>query len=118
MNLIVQPASASSRFESPPELTYSETVGDWLFETENKKIKVLVPLTYPELWGKAQTNRPFLYVDRSFATRPLCEWQPGIWLDLRVWITADSERFVPDQHEDGDGVALSGGQFESNRSKH
>ena len=120
LHLIAQPATSDVDASMAPDLQYFEDDGIFRYEIRDRKVTVIAPLNRPELWGKVKDSpTPLLYIDRSMSTRPLCRWQDRIWLDLRAWITTGADRApVPDQYEEGDGVAISGGQFESKRRKH
>jgi len=120
LNLIAQPATTGAEDSVVPDIVFEEDDGTFHYEIRNRKLTVVVPLDQPELWEKTKdTNKPLLYIDRSMTTRSLCELNARRSLDLRVWITSEADQVpVPSQYERGDDVAVSGGQFESNRQRH
>lgn len=119
LSLVVYPATSRSIHAVPPAIAFEEESGGCRFEIKDRRLTVTVPLDRPHLWGTVKgSSKPLLYVDRSWQNGSLCQWTPGVSLDLRVWITKGTEVWVPDEYESGDGTALSGGQFESNRRKH
>ena len=119
LNLIAQPRTTASEASQPPEIRLDEDDGPFHFEIENRRLTIIIPLDRPELWAtvKGKTT-PLLYIDRSTNSAPLCGWKNGIWLDLRVWITSDTERIPTVQYENSQPGTVSGGQFESNRKRH
>lgn len=120
LSLIAHPGTKRLEASKPPEVCLEEIDGPFRFEIRDQRLTVIVPLNQPELWDTVRgKTTPLLYIDRSANTRPLCIWQDGIWLDLRVWITSEADRppTFP-QYEKGEKNMLSGGQFESNRRRH
>lgn len=119
-NLIAQPATRAAEASIPPDIVFEEDDGPFRYEIRERKLTATIPLDQPGLWGTVKSgSKPLLYVDRSMATSPLCRWRENIWLDLRIWITSESDQVpVPSQYERGDGLTVSGGQFESNRRRH
>jgi hypothetical protein len=115
LHLIAQPATFDVAASLPPRILFEKHDGQFYFQIRDCTLTVIVPLNQHALWGTVQgKTTPLLYVDRS-----LCRWKDDISLDLRVWITSESDRIpVPPQYEQGDGITVSGGQFESNRRKH
>lgn len=120
LSLVVSPKSVSKSVLAPPDLYFKEDVGGFSFEIDSGRITAIVPLNRPELWGTVKgSTTPLLYVDRSRQNKSLCEWKPGVFLDLRIWISTLAEQVpIPDQYEEGQPNMLPGGQFESNRRKH
>jgi hypothetical protein len=120
LNLIVQPAQSRQEFSTPPDVHLEEDDGPFHFEIRDKQLLIVAPLDQPNLWGTVHgRTTPLLYIDRSTNSRPLCNWQDGTWLDLRVWITSEADRppTLP-QYENSPKEMVSGGQFESNRRRH
>jgi len=120
LSFIAQPRTSSPLAAQPPDIFLDEDDGPFHFEIHDQKLTVIIPLNRSELWGKVQgKSTPLLYVDRSTNTIPLCIWQEGISLDLRVWVTSEADYPpIPVDYESGDRATLSGGQFESNRRRH
>lgn len=115
LNLIAQPATFDAWASKPPDVTFEGDDGTCLFEIRDRKLTVIVPLDEPELWGKVHgKSTPLLYIEKC-----LCRWTEKATLDLRVWITSESDRIpVVQQYQDGEPRTVSGGQFESNRRRH
>jgi len=120
LSFIAQPANTRKEASLPPDICLEEDDGGNHFEIKEGKLTIVVPLNRPELWRTVRgKTTPLLFVDRSTNSCPLCTWKDGIWLDLRVWITIEADRPpVLPQYFVGEKNTVSGGHFESNRSRH